>query len=250
MINTNDILKLKRQLFPTGRAWKIPTDGDFEKMLLALSEQEVVAFNAGLNILNSVIPDNDDFTEADASAWESALSIAYTSENTLADRKLAIYRKMAFPSNVRGRQHKNYLEYQLRQAGFNVTIYEYDDIKDKIKAISHAQGVHHSYNSRHGSLVLPNFTGMVINKIEQEDEPAITLTFEVLKNCIWITGADFSFLPVLNSRNAEFRQIIMHMKPAATIAILRIAPTAVAWILDTGYWNNSGYWFNTSTWKN
>lgn len=246
----DDIVKLKKQLLPTGRAFNVPSGSVFEKLLLGLADGESEAFNNAMSLLDVIIPDNDNFTVEDAVRWERVLSISGSSDDSLDNRKAAIYRKMQFPSNAKGRQHKNYLEGQLRAANFDVTIYEYSDVKDFFSSKVHSLNTIHSFSTTHGGgLNIPFFSEIVANYIEKDMETPIDLTLENLRNVFWIAGDTFDEFPnIAPYRIEEFRQIILTVKPLHTVAFLRTV-NEDDWILSDGTWNMAGKWYNTALWK-
>jgi uncharacterized protein YmfQ (DUF2313 family) len=249
MINENDILKLKKQLLPTGRAFNCAPDSNFETLLLGGSTAEATAFNDSLNIIEGLFSDNDNFLESDCERWENIFGIYSSVNDTLANRKLAIMRRMAFFSNVKGRQSKVYLQYALQLAGFDCYIFEYDYIKDKITTIAHANNTFHSNSSYLGSSVIPSHTGYIMNCVEQSEENDLVITNDNLKTMFWIAGADFSYFEVPIEREIEFRNIVLRIKPLHTIAILRQINANTLWILDAGTWNSAAYWTSTGIWK-
>jgi hypothetical protein len=245
----DDIVKLKKQLFPTGRAFNVPVGGNFEKLLLGLADKESESLNDGLAILDVIIPDNTVFSVADAAKWERVLSISGSEDDSLANRMATIYRKMQFPSNAKGRQHKNYLEGQLRDANFDVKIYEYQDVKNYFSATSHSKDTLHSLNTTHGGLSVPFYSEIVANYLDNEDEADILLTLDTLKNIFWVAGDTFDDFPNIPPyRIEEFRHIILTIKPLYTVAFLRIVNND-DWILADETWNMLGKWYNTATWK-
>lgn len=248
MISDRDILKIKKQLLPAGRAFNVPSGSNFEKLLLGLAGQESKAFDAALGLLDGIIPDNENFTAEYAARWEKALSLSSSISDTLENRMSAIYRKMQFPGGARGRQHKNYLEGQLRAANFNVRIYEYGDIKNLLTGTDHAANTEHSFRTFHGGWKVPTYTGIVANHIEETLEEDVPPTLSNLKNIFWIAGETFdTFVTIPPYRIEEFRHIVLTIKPLHTVAYLRIT-NADNWILATGRWNMAGYWYNTSLW--
>jgi len=123
------LIALTRQLYPTGRAFRVAVDSYKLRVHRALAISEDQAYNDALSTLNSALPDNEDFTEEDAAQWEHRLGLI-TNEAVLLDtRKAAIIRKMNHPGTVPARQHFTYLEGQLQAAGFDVYVHEnrFDD---------------------------------------------------------------------------------------------------------------------------
>ena len=248
MAKETDIVKLKKQLLPTGRAFHVPSGGNFEKLLLGLAGQEAEAFNAALGLLNSIIPDNDNFTAEDAAYWEKVLSVSSSDSDSLTNRKAAIYRKMQFPGGAKGRQHKNYLEGQLQAANFDVKVYEYGDIKNYFASTVHSSDTQHSYNTIHGGMGVPSYTGIIANYLDEDMETEVPTTVDNLKNTFWIAGETFSdFVTIPPYRVEEFRHIVLTIKPLHTVAFLRII-NADNWVLATGKWNMNGYWYNSGVW--
>lgn len=57
---------LTKSLYPTGRAFKMPYNGFFEKLNNGLIASEERAYNDFVSVLYSVLPDNANFTTDDA----------------------------------------------------------------------------------------------------------------------------------------------------------------------------------------
>ena len=117
-------LSLTKRLYPKGNAFKMPYDSSLEKMNkgLIISENEVL--EKTLSILDSILPDNDNFTLEDAVDWERRLGLISNPLTSLFDKKLGIKRKMNHPGDIKARQHYLYLERELRNSGFNVRVHE------------------------------------------------------------------------------------------------------------------------------
>ena len=75
MTTQQKIMALTRQLYPTGRAFKMPAGGWLEKLHHALGISEAKAYNDAVSLLNGLLPDNPNFTEEDASTWEVRLGM-------------------------------------------------------------------------------------------------------------------------------------------------------------------------------
>ncbi len=142
MAIVDKILALTRQLYPRGRAFKMPFGGYFESLHKALSISEAQAYNDAVSILNNILPDNDDFSAEDSAAWERRLGMIVQDEYVLlADRKAAILRKMAFPGNIPARQSYRFLEHELRAAGFDVYVFENIPAQNPLTVTSGVGGV-------------------------------------------------------------------------------------------------------------
>lgn len=195
----------------------------FGKLLFGLAGERVKAINSGIGILNQIIPDNEYYSADDATRAENLLGIYSEDSNTLENRKLSIYRKMQFPNNTKGRQHKSYLQHQLNQAGFNCKIYEWDDVKNYVISTEHSTGTEHSSDTEHVSLLFPSYDQIIANFINPNQEDEIMLTLSNVVNTFWISSADFNTpmnLPA--NRVTEFRNLILHIKPLYTIGLIKV----------------------------
>src|SRR5690606_15271833 len=93
-------LRLSKQLMPTGRAFRAPVFGNMEKLHLANARSEGRFYEDATSVLWSILPDNINFTADDAADWERRLGLITNLAVPLADRKLAIMRKISAPGNV------------------------------------------------------------------------------------------------------------------------------------------------------
>ncbi len=226
------IKTLTKQLLPTGRAFWIPVGGDFEKLLDGLHASEARAYADAVSILDSALPDNDNFSTSDASAWERRLGLITNPLVSLADRKLAIKRKMAHPGTIKARQNYRYLEGQLQAAGFDVYVYEnrfpdgfggyntespsvFSLEPDPSVAIQHGD-VQHG-DSQHGGTL----GNMISNSIDQTIDDIFVVTN--LRNTFFVGGpTPGSWADVDADRENEFRQLILKIKPVQTVGFLLI----------------------------
>ena len=120
-----DILNdLSIQLYPTGRAWYRPENGVFDKFHEAINVSFVNLIDASNLFLDSVFPDNENFTVLDAALWEYRLGLITNENNSLDLRKKAIARKLGHPNNIKARQHPLFIQNQLQLAGFDVWVHE------------------------------------------------------------------------------------------------------------------------------
>lgn len=230
----DQILKLTKQLYPTGRAFRIPFQGALDKLHNALSLSEERAWNDAVAIKYSILPDNANFTADDATDWERRLGMIYSPAVPLADRKAAILRKMNHPGTIPARQHYLYLEYALQLAAFNVYVYEnrfalYPSGYETHNPLTVSSGVG-AYVTRHGPWrhgqrrhgISYNPFNRVINHIDE----ALDAPFDVgsnLRSTFFIGGPTIgSFANVDINRKDEFRQLILRIKPAQTVAYLFI----------------------------
>lgn len=250
MPNVEDkILALTRQLYPTGRAFKMPVGGKLEKLHKILAVDQSKAFNDAITILNNLLPDNADFNESDVERWEGALGIIRVSTVPLQIRKDAIYRKLVQLARKKARGHCLYIQSQLQKAGFNVYVHENIPYQNPNYIIetdgigTHGEVVHGevehgdpiSYNSdlfqfvQHGSVEHGgiqhgdfSFKNKVVNSID-ENIDAEFLEGADFTAVIFIGGqVKGSFANVESDRKLQFRQLILNLKHAQIVAYLLI----------------------------
>lgn len=118
------IMTLTKQLYPTGRAFRVNKGSWWYRLHEGLAQSEARAYNDALAILDSILPDNPNFTADNATEWERRLGMINGTGVDLEDRKLAIKRKMNHPGTMKPRENWMNLEYQLQAAGFNVWVHE------------------------------------------------------------------------------------------------------------------------------
>lgn len=229
----DQIKKLKRQLFPTGLAFKFPDFGYADGLQSAFSVSEAQAYSDALSILDSILPDNDNFTDEDATAWEIRLGLIVNPAVPLVDRKLAIKRKMNHPGGIPARQNYRFLERELRAAGFDVYVYEnrfatYPDGYDVINPLTASGGVgvvysrhgliRHGRPSRHGG----HYQNIVVNHIDEATDWAFDIGTN-FRSTFFIGYTPFgTFANVDSDRKNEFRQLILRVKPVQTVGFLLV----------------------------
>lgn len=226
------ILILTKQLFPQGRAFRIPAGSDAEKLHTSLSKQEAELHDDGLSIFNSILPDNDQFTATDSSDWERRLGLISSSSVSLADRKLAVARKMNHPGEIKARQHYLYLEGQLQAAGFDVYVHEnrfplypsgYEtqnprDVYGPTGWVSNQHGQFRHGQRRHGQY----YSDMVVNHIDVELDKKFKIGSN-LKYTFFVGGETIgTFANVDADRRLELRQLILRIKPVQAVGYLFI----------------------------
>lgn len=233
MATGDKITQLTKQLYPKGRAFNISADSVVEKLNASIALSEARAYNDSLATLNVILPDNMNFTADDATRWEERLGLITVSGVSLADRKLAIIRKINHPGTIPARQNWLYLQEQLQAAGFDVYVYEnifagpttmtpVDIIGGSLVGI----GVYGS--SVYGSVVYGSsssgsiYENMIANYIDE----ILDQWFDVgdnLRNTFFIAGPYIDqFADVPEIRKQEFRQLILKIKPVQTVGFLFI----------------------------
>lgn len=220
------ILQLAKMLYPKGRAFWMPEGGNFESFNIALAKSEARFFEDTKSTIDSIIPDNSNFTAEDATDWEERLGIPSLETLALADRKAAITRKMNHPGSTKGRLSLVFIESQLQAAGFNVYLHENifpggpkspDEIAagDFVSDLNHGQFNHGEINHGEG------FNNLCVNYIEEEKDFGFVVAD---LRCTFFIGGEYlgSFADVDATRKDEFRQLILKLKPANLAAFLFI----------------------------
>jgi hypothetical protein len=224
-----NLINLSIQLFPTGRAFRIPKNGIREKINNADRQQDEYILNSAIRILDSILPDNPNFTTDDATRWEQRLGMIVNEDLDLETRKIAIRRKMNHPGTILARQSAGYIQDQLRAVGFDVYVYEnpneinplvYFGVPTSGIAI-HATDVYHmATDLYHGDTFL--WDDVVANNIDYTKDAFFDVGLN-LRCTFFICGAtEGIFANVEAIRREEFRQLILKVKPTQTIAYLGI----------------------------
>lgn len=227
------LLTLTRSFYPTGRAFRMPAFGYLESLHIALNMSEARAYNDAVSILSDILPDNDNFTEDDATDWERRLGLITNTSVSLSDRKKAIARKMNSPNRNPARQNYLYIEEQLQLAGFNVYVFEniFPDYPDGfitqtpeevsgspsiITPVQHGDFQHG--DTQHGGF----YNDKIVNYIDEVDD----YPFDIGANyrCTFFIGGNplGTFADVPATRHDEFRQLILTLKPVQTVGFLFI----------------------------
>lgn len=251
------ILKLTKQLYPTGRAFKLPEGGWYYRLHKGLAQSEARAYAAVTGVLDGILPDNPNFTADDASAWERRLGLIDGTGVPLEDRKAAIRRKMNHPGPIAARGNWRYVEAQLQLAGFNVWVHENrfsdgaggwipvspDEALINVDYASHGEANHGEINHgsdlsyysnlfelaihgeiNHGETTHggAQYLNKVVNFIEEAPDAAF-YEGNNLKATFYIGGQTFgTFADVDASRKNEFRQLILKLKQTQNVAYLLV----------------------------
>lgn len=232
MTTLEKISALTKQLLPTGRAFRLPVGGYFEKLMNGLHASEARAYADAVSILNSALPDNDNFSAADATAWERRLGLITNSLVSLADRKLAIKRKMAHPGLIPARQNYLYLQGQLQAAGFDVYVFEnrfadyYEGYVTKtpnefsllpypVAQVQHGQ-------IQHGQVSGQVFGNKIVNNINENYDNNFNIGSSYVSTFFIGAQTPGEWAVVDVNRKDEFRQLVLKIKPVQTVAYLLI----------------------------
>jgi hypothetical protein len=231
--NFEDLMKLISQLYPTGRAWYMPEKGIFRKFHEAVNVSFLRTIDDGYSIVNSTLPDNEDFTEEDCDFLEYKYGLLTNPQLTLQQRRNNIYQKMSYPRGIVYRQGFRFIQKQLNLYGFEVGVYENifwnpdgtyfyklptDVINLDVQETQHGKPTQHGESTQHGS---GNYD-VIANSMFDE-----SYNFGGLEN-LWATffiaGKDniTDFAQIPQNRKEEFRQLVLKLKPAHTVGFLFI----------------------------
>lgn len=218
---------LSRQLYPTGRAWYMKRGGIFDRVHKALNRSFIRLIEDSKSTIDSIFPDNINFDENDASLWEYRLGLITNEGLSIEIRREAILRKIAYPNNVRARQHPLFIQSQLQAAGFDVWVHENkffeggewvyktpaDIVALSLVATQHGGDTQHGGGTQHGSTsfdVIANLSTPVENYSIGGDDN-LWATFFIGGE----TLGDIASVP--ETRLREFKELVLKLKPAHTV---------------------------------
>jgi len=219
------------RLFPQkGRAFKIPYMGIFWRFLRAISLSFGRALSAATSVFDSIFPDNDNFTADDAEIQERLYGLPTNSSVPLADRKLAIYRRMAHPGEQPARQGALFIEQQLQAAGFDVYVYENRFFEGSpaswiTKTPTEILGVGVGYAAYglfgygelgYGDTFALSGVTVIANYLEEAKDEYFNFGSNY-RSSFFIAGATITtFADVPAVRKTELRQLLLTLKPTNT----------------------------------
>lgn len=247
------LLSLTKQLYPTGRAFWMKKGGVFYRLHEGLTQSEARCYSDAIGQLDIILPDNDGFTEEDATQWERSFGMITNTAVSLADRKAAITRKINYPGETKGRQSLVYIQSELQKAGFDVYVHEnrfsdgiggYEVISpNDIGTIDYQFGNSEFTYEFGGKITGVDMTEIIANYIDSElDAPsfegaefgviefgewefsgAIDFDDIRLRQTFFVCGQIFpsmAYVPL--TRKREFRELLLKLKPAQMIGFLYI----------------------------
>lgn len=250
------IFNLTKRLYPTGRAFKIFNGSWKEAFYRGLNKSENRAYNDSIGILNSILPDNDQFSEEDAANWERRLGIFGNENSSLEERKKAIERKIQHPGQAKARQHYLYIQGELQKAGFDVFIHENifsGQTKNPIEVVGIQFSAIYSTLLQYGQTQYGRVdVNVIANSIYQEvddlfvwdkiftqnierystsnqygnfqytegDDSFVDSDF---RNIFYICGETLGdYIDIPKEREIEFRSLILSLKPVQNVGVLLI----------------------------
>lgn len=216
--------KFTQTLYPTGRAFNLPLNGTFDNLHKGINNSFVRLIHSSQSFINSQFPDNDKFDIKDCQLWEYRLGISASNLTPIEQRRQAVFRKLAYPGTAKARFSVPFLQKQITDAGFNVTIHENKFFQGgewvykspsqvgsvTLEATRHANSTLHGKGTVHGS------TGFEVIANEARNTPE---KFVVGSGNLWATfflgGTTLgTYATVPSYRQIEFKELILKLKPA------------------------------------
>lgn len=230
---------------------------DSKKTIIAELQSIIRFYNDAISILDITIPDNDNFSDTDADNWERVLAL-FNSNLTLEERKEAINRKASYPNGIPERAHYTFIESQLQANGFNVFIRENrfadgsggwlvedpDDTASKpeqmgltVMGIGKMGGqiagldyticanyIDESLDSTYFDIIFSqNQMGVGVMGIAKMEKVTALEREQQLRYTFFVGGSSYpSAVSVPLNRKDEFRELILKLKPAHSVAFLYI----------------------------
>ena len=231
--DVNELNDQVNLLYPTGRAWFLPENGAFRKFHEVINNALLKVKDFTKSTINSYLPDNDEFSVQDCEFWENKLGLISSNSLSLEKRKEIIYRKIAFPQNIKARQGLLYIQEQIDIYGFNVKIYEnifkdangnyYHETPKNIILqaqldTQHGPPTQHGLSTQHGQ----GLFDVIANNIDDEvysvgGDQNLWATFFIASKDSLFQGAS---VPL--ERKKEFKELILKLKPAHLVAFCLI----------------------------
>jgi hypothetical protein len=217
--------ELSSQLYPTGRAFYMPKNGVMDNFHQAINRSFIRLIEDCYSTLDSVFPDNKNFSLEDCELWEYRFGLISNDALTLEERRSAILRKMSRGRNNKPRQDKYYIENQLQLAGFDVYVHENrffeggqwvykspsDIVAGSANQVQHGLDFQHGVGAQHGA----SDSQLIANSINPDE----TFIVSNLWASFFIGGqvlGDSATIPA--SREVEFRELVLKLKPAHLVA--------------------------------
>lgn len=226
----DQIGKLTCLLYPRARAFKITVGSNFDKFHKAIGDVQSSLMRDSFRVLDALIPDNANFSADDATFWERVLGLAIDPSISLADRKMAIRRKMAHPLDQICRQNYRFIQKQLQDAGFNVYVHENwfdlgggtfgtktpEEIIGPLPTTAyHSTTLYHGVTT-HGAV----FNHKIANSLDRDVDASFVIGSNYVST-FYVTGGDIDdFANIPADREKEFRQLILLLKPLQAVGFL------------------------------
>ena len=218
------LVQLFKQLLPTGRAFKIPTGLQFENLIKSFSQSESRWYGDAISLMDSILPDNNNFTINDATDWEVRLALPNGSLSTLAVRKSNISAKYNQQNINPAKSTAQNLQNKLQNAGFTVYVYENIPNNTPVSYGYASTLVNNQYGTfQYGGIQYgAKYSNVIANYIDETKDLGFNLGGTYA--CTFFIGGALigtvASVPIL--RKNEFRQMILKYKPVTNVGFLYI----------------------------
>ncbi len=258
-------LWLAKILYPNGRAFRLPepvqtgeiyltedgtqfltsSDGQFYvsedysasggflyRLHRAIGASQIALWLANENIMDALLPDNPNFSEADAVDWYRRYGLYNSGSVSFTDMKAAISQRASWPVTPLNQRCAAFMTAQLQLAGFNVKVYQ-NKFWTGSAYIAKTPGevlgepVSESFlggfylgDAELGSAHLLDGVSLCVNYLEDAlDEPFVVSNYN--QSCFIADPASVTtFASVPAARHVEFRQLLLKLKSVKMAAFL------------------------------
>lgn len=237
----HDIFRQKLSLLPTGRAfWTFPRE--IRNVFLRVMAKEDKRLVDDANTVKAgITPNHSGFNSTHAEAWERALALPINPNLSLSQRRNIIARKLNHPGDILGRSSSPYLNWTVKEAGFDVNLYR-NRFDGEAKFPDEMVGNQYWDDTEYGDTEYGGYGVEVIaNHLEPERDIAdhfpnglsdmYALGRKGMRQFIYIgddiqfdnSGNPYASVPL--ERRTEFRDLILTVKPSRSIALCFVAYT-------------------------
>lgn len=225
------LLKVKKLLYPTGRAWRLFENNTLGEIHKAIAKTENKFWKDALSIKDSLLADNFNFTAEDAERWERRLGLPTNTNLSLQQRKLFIRRKFNHPGDIPGRQHPLYIQQQIQDAGFTNLYVHKNKFNGVAKSPQKVVGTVHGSSVHGGSVHGAGFGEVVIDYLDPViDENRYFdyiyskpsgFNFEPFyRKTFFIADQNLNYATIDSAKRRELRALILKLMPANMICFL------------------------------
>lgn len=218
----NDVYKI---LYPNGAAFKTLEGGFRSKVHESVDYALNEFFEIKDSFFNGLYPDNDLITVEEVDFLSYIYGLEYPDGTTFLEKKDLLLNRMNRSGAANYKQSAIYIEKVLNDFGFDVMVTE--NVNQEIPAELKTNNVtQHSFSTPHGFGIqhgLSNF-----NLISNSQYPKEIYNQGSGNNwaVFFITGKAGlnEAVPVSNSKIIQFRELVLRLKPAHTVALINYQP--------------------------
>lgn len=217
----NNVYKI---LYPTGAAFKT-LQGSFRSKVhdgvdYALSD----FFDIKDSFFNGLYPDNDLITIKEIDFLSYIYGLEYPSGTTFSQKKQLLLNRMNRSGAANYKQSAIYMQKVLNDFGFDVMVTENTSGNIPVELMT-VNFIQHGINVQHGMGMQLGMKHLPVIANSQELREVYSLGANNNWAAFFITGIGGldQYIPVQDSRMREFRELVLRLKPAHTVAVLKVA---------------------------